>query len=126
LFEYNTDTWPLTGTIRDYLGANPHRIQIAVPQYEGPLFLRFRATQTALTTMTSSISVSDDLQEAIIEGALGLIYQKLLMTTAVEEYKIIWTQAKNRHNATYHHMLQSLGLAQPDTKFRPQRRVAAG
>lgn len=109
---------------RDFSGGNSHRIELEVYR-EGPIFIEFRATNTAITTMAGTFYASPDLMEAIVEGAVSECYKKLARSTTDDGRRAWYLNQSARAAQTYQTLLDSLSLARSQTVFQPQRRIAA-
>lgn len=123
-FDRIMEPWPYHGNLKDYAGVNPQRIEITRACH-APLFLKYRAPDTALSTMASTTIFP---LEELVAGASASILQKLAVIAdkrgdAIQSGRL---DARARvANRTYRLFLDSLSLAQPIQRTSTQRRVSA-
>lgn len=100
--------WPYYETLRDYAGVNSHRIQLREPGYN-PLFVHFRAPDTALNGDTDTTFIPIDI---LVYGSVAECFWKL----GNKEEAKVW-------GAKYDAALNGIDLGKPIITRSAQRRV---
>lgn len=127
VWERKVQAWPVDGFIRDQFGANPNRIKIAIPRYEGALFLKCRQTDTVLDSMEDTLYIDGDELEAFLGGVDAEVYKRLADQASSQgnvQLEISYKLKAKEKGAAYSNLLASMSLAQPIIRSGTQRRVA--
>lgn len=115
LWERGLEPWQ-GSFLRDYQAANSQRIQVHTMSYDGPLFMFFRATESALTTMASQTVFPI---EPLIQGALAGIYDRIYNRFDDPADK----RRAQEHSRAFAAHLRELELVQPIVRTFAQRRI---
>ena len=111
----------VSGTLRDYLGANSQRITLPQPSTD-PLFLHFRRSFASLTLDTDTTAAPEEL---VVAGTLADLYGKLEHRAEDESSKQDLRIRKLESLREYHHLLQIYQVARPMIESHAQHRVGA-
>ena len=110
--------WPMEQTFKDYAGVNSHRFSMA-QNTNRPVWVKFRATETALTGLSSTTIGDTDVIEY---GAATELVERWINNLRTPSQELI--AKRNKLRAAYRGALRSLEMDRPEPVFEPRRRVA--
>ena len=115
--------WPQYGSIRDFYGANPQRIELAMPT-EGTLFYKFRDNGTVFTGINAVTTETTVVpEEILVEGCLADLKKQLRDQLRNPRRQRELDAQMEEHRRNYRQLLGAIDLGRPRVQMEPPRRV---
>ena len=109
--------WPLGETFKDYEAVNSHRFVMA-QNTNRPVWIKFRATESALTGLSSTTFADTDVVEY---GAATELVERWINNLRNPPAPLIIK--RNKLHAAYQGALRSIEMDRPEAVFTPMQRV---
>ncbi len=109
--------WEVGQSLKDYAGVNSHRFTID-PYPQRPVWIKFRATESALTGLSSTTFADTDVIEY---GAATELVERWINNLRSPPATLV--AKRNRLHSAYVAALNSIEVGRPDAEFKPLARV---